>query len=242
MRLAAGLHLEQQEMVIWHLYHQSPALFGESFPKLVDRLRSCWQEAVFGLWTLDSDPTVLHRTSHTQRTRCAIWVFPPSLLPYLVLLGERPVLQNCYRHQGNNRYDTNHSDDDGHRRVPGVLLFHLWERGRERQRDRKERRGRGFAGGREWKMGDTLERERKKGVCVRGVLCPDVRCVMSQHVCSYVWERESWWGSAGVVDCYYFVTKDVWTGAKLFIDSWVDVVVSAMARWEMSSVQQPRST
>lgn len=51
------------------------------------------------------------------------------------------MLQNCYSHQGDNRYDANHSDDDGHRRVPGVLPFHLWEWGGQAERYEGEVRG-----------------------------------------------------------------------------------------------------
>lgn len=78
-------------------------------------------------------------------------VFP---LPYLILLLEGLVLQNRYSHQGNNCYDSNHSDDDGHRSVPGVLPFHLWERGRkDRKTGRKSVRDRlgrlGYSGERD---------------------------------------------------------------------------------------------
>lgn len=44
---------------------------------------------------------------------------------YLVLLRDLPVLHNDYCHQGNNGYDANRGDDDGHRGEPGVPPFHL---------------------------------------------------------------------------------------------------------------------
>ena len=137
-------------------------------------------ETISGFWTLESDLPVMH-THRDQATDACLF----STIPYLVLLGERPVLQNCYRHQGNNRYDTNHREDDGHRRVPGVLLFHVWERGcKDRQTGR---RGEGVRRGvdvvdEDWRGGGG---DRGRGVCVRQVLDPDVEWCHSMCV----WER-----------------------------------------------------
>lgn len=157
------------------------------------------QEALFYCWTSKTGACIYvwlrslcNAVGPTEGTGYNIFQFFP--VPYLILLLEGPVLQNCYSHQGNNCYDSNHSDDDGHRRVPGVLPFHLWERGRkDRPTGRRSVRFHRV----DW---DTVERGMGRVNQFRAQMS-----VMSQHMPLCLWER----GCLRVAVCLCcFVAKD----------------------------------
>lgn len=161
------------------------ALISEANLQLIKKKRFIPQPAI-----LYRTPPCDHIWTHGLSSR--LQALSISLTIYLVLLGEGLVLQNCHRHQGNNRYDANHSDDDGHRPVPGVLLFHVWERGRKERQTGS--RGERVTGGVEpWRWGH-IETEREKSVSQ--VLDPDV-CDVTACVCIQYSVLE-----------YYSVTKD----------------------------------